>query len=286
MSTEAINFLNPTTLNIFFGVAGLLGTVFGAVSFIAGRREKKYRDYINKIAERNLDKELSDADLEEKEKEIEARQQQLSELQRQVEHDIPVEARKAVLSDRLHEEISKLLDGRKRIEEIRSELQKLEISNELDHDLASFLEREITPEHILRDKQDRIKTYLTMSTTATAICSFALPYGFRGMVIYPLIAISAYLLYQLFTLHREHDTQFREQIKNNISKATFVFAGLAFAGCILFAFIASETYSRADANIFSGISAGLFGASVFLAVRATILRRREKKITEEAKEEL
>src|SRR5690349_11056528 len=83
------------------GFIGLIGSIASIISITQSRRKKQLQDYLFKVAERNLEKDLTDADIERKKQEATALAGKVLDLQLQIERDIPIEAKRAVLRDRL-----------------------------------------------------------------------------------------------------------------------------------------------------------------------------------------
>ena len=194
-------------VSVGFGLIGVVGTAATFYALARGKKEHKLQKYLFEVAERNLEKEINEADLKDIKEKIAERRSKISQLKMQIEHTIPIEARKAVLKDRFDELKQSLYKSKSEIEKLRVELENFGVNSEIDEDLAAFLEKEIQPSHVLRDEQERLKTYLTMSTTATAIMATLVPYQIRLVFVFPLICVSLYLLMMLCSIYwKSHDS--------------------------------------------------------------------------------
>lgn len=160
---------SPEILSIALGIVGAAGTVFGIVSWNSARKANKVQAYLFKVAEQNIQKDISETELAKKRADIEISAKQLEELRAQIRRDIPIEARRAVLLDRLNLQLEHLNQSHQAALETRRELETMGDHAEISVELLSAIESEIRPEYLIRERQAKLKTYLTITTTTAAI---------------------------------------------------------------------------------------------------------------------
>lgn len=254
-------------LAIAFGLVGLIGTIFGALSVFAAKQDKKINKYLFEIAEKNLDKSIAT-------EELAAQRDKISKLRSQIEHDVPIEARKAVLKDRLNDHISYLAKTKEDVETIRQELTLLDESCEIDQSLMSFIEAEVTPKYVLQARQESLKNYLTMSTTATAIVATIVPDGIRLFLVMPLIAISTFFLISMLRIHWSTQDSLRFATLRYGPIILALVSLLTFLASIGFGFGAANSMYQGDITVFSVLSIVSIVATFTLAAFAYQLRRK------------
>lgn len=163
-------------LTFVFGLIGLIGTILAIFTWISHLKTKESYNYLFKIAEKNMDADITEAELKEKKDEVEMASNRIKELQKQIRKDIPLEAKRAVLKDKLNSQIEQLKTFLYSTKNIQKELEKIDESSVLPNELLKAVENEISPEYLIREKRSNLKTLLTIITTAAAISSTILPY--------------------------------------------------------------------------------------------------------------
>src|ERR1039457_4926609 len=99
---------SPDYVTYFFGVAGILGTAITIYALYQSIKSRKLQRFIYKQAQIVLEKEATEEELAKTKNELSNVENRLSDLQRQIQRDLPVEARRAVLKDRLEESLKNL----------------------------------------------------------------------------------------------------------------------------------------------------------------------------------
>lgn len=273
-------------LTIAFGLIGLAGTIYGFLAWREGEKQKKRFEYLFKLADLNIDKNVTEAHLAERRKAIEDASARIDALQEQIRKDIPVAAKRAVLADRLRSEVDAMSQHFNLVKRLKGELAALGNPTEIPPDLLRAVEREIEPEYVLREKQSDRKTLLTVLTGASAVASAALPWEIGRFVSVALLLLSVPVLVSLFTI------TIRRRKHADPTKAAKLVAlawmGIGVSGLLSAAFFAMiaifDQSSRADSTGFyvvstialilaiPGVGGVAMGARKLLALKQTRAR--------------
>ena len=140
--SPALVWIKTNWLNIFFGIIGLLGTVYGYLSFRSGSKQKKVYSYLFELAEKNIDKDITENKLENAKQQVKMVSKEIESLQEQIRRDIPKEARRAVLKDRLNSVVGILKQYYDSTLELKKELAALGESPEIPQILMQAIEKE------------------------------------------------------------------------------------------------------------------------------------------------
>jgi len=198
------------TLTLVFGLIGLIGTFLAILTWRSHKKTKQIYDYLFNIADKNIEKDITEAEISKKKDEVEIASMRISELQEQIRKDIPIEAKRAVLKDRLNSQIEQLkllLDSTKIIQK---NLNKIGESSQIPSEIFKAIENEISPEYIIREKRSNLKTILMMITTAAAISSTLLPYPLgRGISWFVLLLGVPVLISLIKTMPRNQISQIK-----------------------------------------------------------------------------
>jgi hypothetical protein len=222
---------------IVFGLVGLIGSVVGLLSWWDSRKTKRVNSYILELAERNLDKAVTEQQLHEKKAEVAAVSKRMQELQEQIQRDIPIQARRAVLLDRLNTQIELLRSYLSSTKQLQAELASLGELRTVQPDLLRAIEAEISPEYLLRERRSTLKTQLTITTSAAAIISTLLPYPLDRFLSWPLLIAAVPVLILLVRASLPGATHARRRIIRKVAAWVLIVASLpalAFGGALLF----------------------------------------------------
>lgn len=173
--SEALRIFIENWLTILFGVVSLVGVVFGYVSWKSGSKNKKVYGYLFELAEKSLDKEETERTLAQRKKEVDIMSERITALQERIREDIPKEAQRAVLKDRFDSEVTFLRQLYGSATEIGQKLSAMGESAEIPPEIRKFIEREISPEYMLREKRSNLKTYLSVIMAGAAILPAIIP---------------------------------------------------------------------------------------------------------------
>lgn len=171
---------HPDYLNYFFGVAGVLGTLITIYTVYQSYKSRKLQQFIYKQAQLALEKESTEHELNKTKEELNSVETRLTDLQKQIQKDLPIEARKAVLKDRLEESLENLKKYYDDIISTKTKLAQLGVTNQISDELLKSIQEEIEPRFLLKEKISTYQTYLTIVTTLSGIAFALLPYPFEN----------------------------------------------------------------------------------------------------------
>ena len=267
------NIIDPLSgVSFVVGVAGLF---IGYISWQSSKRKEKLNDYLFQVAEKNLRKDIAEEELLQRQKEVEEASQKISTLQKIIEDVIPMEARRAVLRDKLNHHMELLTQSHIAVSSISQELQKIDEQVTLPKELMAAITDQISPEYILRERRSSIKTQITILTTTAALGSSLLPYPIGQWVSWSALALAVPVLLRLVRASIKGDPEIRRR-KFLVGVGLFLlltsilslFMGVIFIfGCI---------YSNwpNDRTFFIGAAVVSFLMSiVFCTASASLIRR-------------
>ena len=167
------DFISKTHFGTLSGyLIGVIGTILTIYSVIKEWRnsrqdkaEKKRYEYLFELAERNINKNISEEEISKKRQQIEQMSTEIVELQIQNEREVPNEAKRAVLKDRLNSAIEELTKYYKDVQSLREQLGSLDEPNQLSEDILNKIESEIQPKFLLKEEISNLKSIITIFTT-------------------------------------------------------------------------------------------------------------------------
>ncbi len=199
----SLEWLNIVSLIIgFFGVVGTVYTIRG---WRRSEQDRRTLQYLFQTAEKNLQKDITEAEIQQKKQEASRIAAEIHDLQQQLRESIPVEARRAVLLDKLFSQEFLVSQTYSSIQEIRKELGPDAPPSQIPPELAAIIEREIRPEYVLREERSHLKNQLTIITTAVAILSAVLPDPIGPLVSVPLFLLAVPVLARLYKSYLPKD---------------------------------------------------------------------------------
>ncbi len=167
---------HPDYLNYFFGVAGVLGTLITIYTVYQSYKSRKLQQFIYKQAQLALEKESTEQELNKTKEELSSVEGRLTDLQKQIQKDLPIEARKAVLKDRLEESLENLKKYYDDVISTKTKLLQLGVTSQISDEILKSIQEEIEPRFLLKEKISTYQTYLTIVTTLSGIAFALLPY--------------------------------------------------------------------------------------------------------------
>lgn len=170
------NISNTDYFNYIVGVIGVLSAIISAYAFYQSYKSKKLQDFVFKQAQTALEKESTQEKLNQTKKELNSVESKLSELQKQIQKDLPIEARKAVLKDRLEESMENLKKYYDDVTSIKLKLSNLGEDNIISEEILKSIQQEIEPRFVIKEKISNYKTYLTIVSTLAGIVFAIAPY--------------------------------------------------------------------------------------------------------------
>jgi hypothetical protein len=160
---KALDWLNIVSLAI--GFFGVIGTIYTIRAWRRSEQDRKTLQYLFQTAEKNLQKDITEAEIEQKKEEASKIAAESHELQQQMGKSIPVEARRAVLLDKLFSQELLVSQTYSSLQEIRQELGPDAPASRIPPSLATIIEEEIRSEYVLREERSHLKTQLTIIKT-------------------------------------------------------------------------------------------------------------------------
>lgn len=278
-SESTINLTTTDLASIAFGIIGIVGTIYTILSWKASKKDKKINNYLFSLAEKNLDKDITDEQLKRKREEIGKYSERILFLQEKIEKEIPQQARVAVLKDKLHSQNEQLVITYNSITAIKQELNGLESESQIPEEVQSAIEKEINPEYLEKERRSNLKNYLTIITTTAAILSALLPYPYNKWISVPLSVIALPVVYQLFKSSWPKDSLQRKILRLKV--IAFFCSALGVIGIFLssffFYFVIIDSY---DSEFELALAVGSFGVSLISGLIGFTFYRKQAKAKE------
>lgn len=184
--------------NIILSVATLIGTIFGIWGFVNSRKSKKEMkryEYLFKLADQNIDKNLSEEELNDLKKQQDEAEKKVESLHNIIKKDIPLEAQRTILADKLKEQETALGQSYERYQKIKEEYEEIaRIDNNIPEYILREIEKHIMPDYLIQQQRSRYMSLLTIISYLSAILSVVpVVRSFGSFVIlfslYPLLMI-------------------------------------------------------------------------------------------------
>ena len=161
--------------NIILSIATLIGTIFGVWGFVNSRKSKKEikrYEYLFQIADQNIDKNLSEEELDNLKKQKDEAQKKVESLNNIVKNDIPLEAQRTILADKLKDQefaLGQLFEKYQKTKEEYEEIAKIE--NSIPEYILREIENHILPDYLIQQQKNRYMSMLTIISYVSAILS-------------------------------------------------------------------------------------------------------------------
>lgn len=175
--------------SIALGVFGAIGTIFGIMSYRSAKRSDIVYSHLFKIAEQNIDKLAAEEDLARSRQRVQAETDKIRELQNTIREEIPKEARRAVLRDKIKGNVDLINETYVSLEQSRAILAEIGEAQEIPEELHKAIENEIMPEYLLERRKSNLRNYLTIVTASAAIGSILLPYPLSSFITWGLLVL-------------------------------------------------------------------------------------------------
>jgi hypothetical protein len=247
--------------NTVFGVLGVVTGLIGVVSWWEGKRSQRVYKYLLEVAERNIDRSVTEQELQRKRAEVETATTHIEQLQDRIRRDIPLQARRAVLQDRLNSQIELLAATLESTKRLQSELNHLAVPTGIPPDLLRAIEAEIRPEYVVREKRSSLQTALTILTATSAILSTLLPYPVNRAVAWPLLVAALPILFFLTKVSLPRHRSTRRRLYRRVGQWALAVVGviLMVSGFGLTVIGLTEFESVDVAATLTGVGLMLFG---------------------------
>lgn len=184
--------------NIILSIATLIGTIFGVWGFVNSRKSKKEikrYEYLFQIADQNIDKNLSEEELDNLKKQKDEAQKKVESLNNIIKNDIPLEAQRTILADKLKDQefaLGQLFEKYQKTKEEYEEIAKIE--NSIPEYILREIENHILPDYLIQQQKNRYMSMLTIISYVSAILSvvpIVRSFGSFAIIfsLYPLLMI-------------------------------------------------------------------------------------------------
>jgi hypothetical protein len=240
---------NPIVTSAAFAI-GILGTVLTYLSWRSNRRTDKIYAELFRVAEKNIDKTITEESLSQKRKEIQLASEEIRQLQERIRSDIPLQARRAVLMDRINSSTEHLQQNMESIRAAQQQLAKLGSPADIPPELLHAVEVEVSPEYLLKARRATLMTYLSAVLALAAITPVLALGEFERPVAWTLLGIAlGIVLFIVRFTYRFSRAQVAKVALVTLGVPLGLFGfGLAFASVIfiVFALFHRSTTSKGD----------------------------------------
>ena len=276
VTSESFNYFN-----LIFGIISVIGVMATLYSLFLWSKDKKLQEIIFRQAKVVLEKESTQEELTLKKDELKSVENQLTQLHKQIEKNLPLEARKAVLKDRLEESLEHLQKYYDDVVSTKTKLESFETSEDIPSELLKNIQDVLEPRFVIKEKISTSKTYLTIISVLSSIMFVTVPYplGRYAGIAMLLLGIPFIMnIIRLTALKKAPDRQHMKQI------LALILNIVAIVACfIISTFLWAIYYFSEEKEIVL-----LFCAIAFLSIAITLLiynlkRKRNIKQTENNK---
>lgn len=173
-------FFNSSTwiiISAIFSVFGLIGTILGFYQYLKSSKELGEYKYLFKIAGQHVD-------LEDKKSQINDYENRIEHMQKTINEQIPVEAKKIALKGILDNELQVLSSTYTKVKSLQSELETLTSEDTLEtEELMKNVNKVIEPVYSLKRSNSLLSTVFYLVSVASSFLSMILPYSIYQMII-------------------------------------------------------------------------------------------------------
>lgn len=209
--------------NIILSIATLIGTIIGVWGFVNSRKSKKEikrYEYLFQIADQNIDKNLSEEELDNLKKQKDEAQKKVESLNNIIKNDIPLEAQRTILADKLKDQefaLGQLFEKYQKTKEEYEEIAKIE--NSIPEYILREIENHILPDYLIQQQKNRYMSMLTIISYVSAILSVVPIVRSFGSIA---IIFSLYPLLMIFKLNLPKNKQDRTKYISKIIVGLFL----------------------------------------------------------------
>jgi len=118
-------------------------------------------------------------------------------LRKQIQHDLPIEIRKAVLMERLNSSMENVSKYYKEAMDIREALVKMNVDTSPQIAFLKTIEPDIEPKYLLNENISTNNTYLTILFSLSSIVATIFPYPFNYFLGYVFLFVGIPLLFMV-----------------------------------------------------------------------------------------
>ena len=164
-------------ISAIFSVLGLLGTILGFYQYLKSSKELREYKYLFKIAGQHVD-------LEDKKSQINDYENRIEHMQKTINEQIPVEAKKIALKGILDNELQVLSSTYTKVKSLQSELETITSEDTLEtEELMKNVNKVIEPAYSRKRSNSLFSTVFYLVSVASSFLSMILPYSIYQMII-------------------------------------------------------------------------------------------------------
>jgi hypothetical protein len=194
---KLLDFATSATFQWIAFSVGFVGTLFGIYAWLEGRRKDRIYKYLFEAADKNIDKNLTEKQISDNKSEVARTSEQIELLRKRIETEIPIEAKRTVLKDRIDANILTLQTTLASTLDLKRQLLALGNETTLPSGLVKAVEAEILPEYVNNAQRETLKTYLIIVMVISALISAVIPSGLNLVVQIPLMVAGVAILSRL-----------------------------------------------------------------------------------------
>lgn len=187
----------------WIAIIGFVISIFSAIYPIYTRHsDRKVYNFVFSYVKKNIDKALTDEEINQSKNILEDLKNKIN----QATIELPKEARKIVLKDRINNLQLSLIKDVENLKELDKSLKNLEKETSIDSKLLKEIEDVIQPNYIIKEKKQKLLNLLTLFTTiSTILLTLPIPKYF-GMLfalfaLFTILRMSIYFLKPLYNKH-------------------------------------------------------------------------------------
>lgn len=256
-------------------VIGVIGAAASLISWQMSRRSRRQYDYLLRLASLNIDKEATEEQIAVMRQQASRLDNELADLRHQIQRDIPVEARRAVLRDRMDAAVSLAAHSYNDLVQTKQELDALGLPKELPAHLLRAIESAIEPRYLRRERISNRKTLLTIISGSAAVASTLLPFPFGRYIGALLILLSVPIIMSIARLTLDRSALrlwLRTVILGGMAAVLLPLAGLLAVSAYNVPYFGGDREMRLLASFVCGVVGAVAATCAFVSFRRTSSR--------------
>lgn len=230
--------------NLFAGLTGIIGTIIAIVTLQKGKKTKKLQDYLLEKAKIALESEDAESKLKATKQELSNVESKINTLQDQIQKELPLQARRAVLSDRLDESFENLQKYYSDVINTKAKLRELGINSNISDELLKNIETEIEPKYKLKEKISNNQIGLTITSTISGIFFVAVPYPFGNYIGLTILILGIPFLFQVARYTLIKNSQDKQKASLTLKLFSILLATILTIISSVFSWVISYSASR------------------------------------------
>lgn len=211
-----------TSIGIILGIIGVIGTAYTVYGFYQEKKSNKLRDYIFEKAKINIEHEYNEQKLNETKDELNNIQFKFNEVKDQIKKDLPIEAKKVVLKDKLDVTYENLMRFYNDVLRIKSQLDELGEESKVSNEILDSIKAEVEPQYFIREKISNAQSYLTVTSTLAGIIFIILPHPMDNLIGIPVLLLGVPFLYRIIKNTGIRKKTFKTKISKNKVKIILI----------------------------------------------------------------